>query len=295
MAADKDQDLRADPRDRSDLQPRRGGGRWLLALAVLGIAGVAAWLWWPPKEPDIVQAPTPATAAAAAASAAQPAVKYPIEVEEGAQALAAPEFGPAIAELLGRSAFTRFIHADDMPRRFVATVDNLGREYAPPALWPVVSTPGRFVVADGADGQEIAAVNAARYRPFVLFAQSVDAEQAVRLYRRMYPLLQEAYQQLGFGGRYFNDRVVEVVDLLLATPEPAQPLRVHLTEVKGPIASERPWVRYEFVDPRLEALPSGQKMLLRVGPEHRAVLKGKLRELRQHLVARPAAAPAAAR
>lgn len=56
-----------------------------------------------------------------------------------------------------------------------------------------------------------------------------------------------------------------------------------MTEVKGPIPSPRPWVRYEFVDPRLEGLADGQKILLRIGPEHATRLKAWLRALREAL------------
>ena len=35
------------------------------------------------------------------------------------------------------------------------------------------------------------------------------------------------------------------------------------------MASERPWVRYEYADPGLQALSSGQKILLRVDEAHR--------------------------
>ncbi|MCY7369335.1 MAG: DUF3014 domain-containing protein, partial [Polaromonas sp.] len=88
---------------------------------------------------------------------------------------------------------------------------------------------------------------------------------------------------------YFNDRVVAVIDHLLTTPAPAGPLRVRLTEVKGPINPARTWVRYEFEDPKLEGLSSGQKLLIRTGPENQARLTAKLRAVRQQLVgsARP--------
>jgi hypothetical protein len=64
------------------------------------------------------------------------------------------------------------------------------------------------------------------------------------------------------------------------------PLKLRLTEVKGPIASLRPWVRYEFADPALEALSSGQKILLRVGPVNERRLKEKLAQLRSELASR---------
>src|SRR5690606_41131650 len=67
---------------------------------------------------------------------------------------------------------------------------------------------------------------------------------------------------------YFNDRLVQVLDLLIATPVHDEPLAVTLVEVKGPVRSLRPWVRYEFADPALASLSAGQRMLLRMGPDH---------------------------
>jgi hypothetical protein len=39
-------------------------------------------------------------------------------------------------------------------------------------------------------------------------------------------------------------------------------------------------VLYEYKDPALEELSAGQKILIRMGPEHRALIKSKLREIR---------------
>ncbi|HZY16496.1 MAG TPA: DUF3014 domain-containing protein, partial [Ramlibacter sp.] len=142
----------------------------------------------------------------------------------------------------------------------------------------------RFLVEEGSGGQVIASANAKRYAPFVAMVNGVDAQRAAALYRQMYPLLQQAYRELGFGDRYFNDRVIQVIDLLIATPEPASPPQVRLTEVKGPIASERPWVRYEYADPKLESLAAGQKILVRMGPANARQLKLKLAQLRAQLV-----------
>ena len=271
---------------------RRSSGR-LLALALLGAAGVAAWLWWSSQTPEPDAAPrasAPAQSAPAPVEPAAPAIQHPIE--EAAAPLRANQVEAALVELAGRDAVLKFLQTADFPRRLVATLDNLGREHAPAAAWPVTPSPGRFTTQESGEGQRIAAANAERYRPFVAFVGSLDAASVVALYRRMYPVLQQAYRELGFGDRYLNDRVVEVIDLLLATPDAAQPPLVQLMEVKGPIAPEWPWVRYEFSDPRLQSLPAGQKILLRVGEDNRRQLKAKLRELRSQLVRAPAAAPA---
>jgi hypothetical protein len=45
----------------------------------------------------------------------------------------------------------------------------------------------------------------------------------------------------------------------------------------------RPHVLYQYADADLEALSSGQKILLRMGPQHRAAVRERLNELRDAL------------
>ena len=274
----------------------------LFGVAIAVVAGAAAVaLWLRPTMPGVVtEAPAPAEAPLARspapptppASAALPAIQYPVEAAASGpvEPLASAEVTRSVTDLLGRPAVLKYLQLDDLPRRIVATVDNLGRSHAAAALWPVNPTPDRFqVLADGGV-RTIAADNARRYAPFVALAEGVDTDRAVELYVRMYPLLQQAYEELGYPNRYFNDRLVQVIDGLLATPVPDGPIEVQLTEVKGPVRPVRPWVRYEFADPALEALPAGQKVLLRMGPENARRLKAKLAEFRRALTGDGAAA-----
>lgn len=279
----------------------------LAALAVL--LAVAGYFGWPylqramVPEPALVAQPAPAvneappaapepaeTGAGAEDTAEAPPAgpEHPIEPEPGAQTApvnnlddADPEVRDALAALLSRKDVLEFFQLDGLVRRVVATVDNLARPHAPARIWPVNPTPGRFATAPGTDGAEtIHPDNARRYAPWVRMAESVDLDRAARAYRRLYPLFQQAYEELGYPGRYFNDRLVQVLDLLIATPAREKPLAVALVQVKGPVPSLRPWVRYEFTDPALASLSSGQKMLLRMGPGHQQRLQAVLREIR---------------
>jgi hypothetical protein len=74
---------------------------------------------------------------------------------------------------------------------------------------------------------------------------------------------------------------VQVIDHLLATPEPEGPIEVIPPQVKGPVPLERPWALHEFADPELQALTAGQKLLLRMGPVNQRRVKGKLEEIRR--------------
>jgi hypothetical protein len=115
----------------------------------------------------------------------------------------------------------------------------------------------------------------------VQLIESVDLQQAAMLYARLYPQLQRAYEELGYPKQYFNDRLVEVIDQLLATPEPDGPLKLHLPAIAAPVKPERPWVLYEFDDPALQSLTAGQRVLLRMGPANERRVKARLIEFRR--------------
>jgi hypothetical protein len=181
---------------------------------------------------------------------------------------------------LGRKAVLEFVNVDGFAQRVAATVDNLDRAHAPARLWPVHPTPGRLITLTSGDTLQIGAQNARRYAPFVDWVESLDVQQVGALYRRLYPQFQRAYEDLGYPGRYFNDRVVDVIDHLLSTPSADQPLAVRLPVVNGPIQPTRPWVMIEFADPVLEARSAGQKLLLRVGSDNARRIQAKLAALR---------------
>ncbi|PAT39054.1 hypothetical protein CK623_11805, partial [Vandammella animalimorsus] len=198
-----------------------------------------------------------------------------------------------LAALAGPQPAQALVRSDRFVRRFVATVDNLSRPRASAMLWPVHPTGERFTVQELAaeGGTAIAQANSARYGPAVALLQRLDAAELARSYRQHYPLFQQAYEELGYPQAYFNDRLVAVIDHLLQAPEPQAP-RVRLMPVRGQVPSLQPWVRYEFEDAQLEALSAGQKILVRIGPQHARLVKAKLRALRAEIAAKaPAAGP----
>ena len=294
--------------ERSTLNPPQESSRWglvVLVLVVLAGAG-GAWWWQQAQAPVVTPAAPPAVTSAppvAAAPPALPASEPASGPQNPVEALAPPDaalptlagsddpIARALGDLLGARDMAAFLQMDGLVRRVVATVDNLGREHTPARLWPVNPTPERFAVVGSGPVQTIGLDNAARYGALVRWIESVDMERAVALYARLYPLFQQAYEELGYPGRYFNDRLVAVIDHLLQAPEPASPVAVKLTEVKGDVPSTRPWVRYEFADPQLQSLSSGQKIMVRVGLENERRLKVRLKALRA-LVATGAAAKA---
>jgi len=256
------------------------------AAVLLALIGLGTWYWWNETRPTPMAAPSAPVAspvvAAPASAASEPGIKFPIEAAAAASEPAAspPNLSAALSDLFGKKAVLSLFQLDDFARRVVATVDNLGRPAAPARLWPLNPAGGRFTVIKQGDEETISPDNGLRYTPYLLLLENVDLGQAVALYKRHYPQFQQAYEELGFPRRYFNDRLVEVIDLLLATPEPGGAVKVRLPVINGPVQPKRPWVLYEFEDPALQSLSSGQQILVRMGPVNQRRTKARLAEIR---------------
>jgi hypothetical protein len=279
-------------------QEGSGKGVFIVVILLAALAGGGFW-WWrnhqppPPPPPPVAAAPTPAPPPPTPPPAApEPAIKNPIEPEPR-PSKSLPSLDDSdeyikgvLGDLLGRKGLA-YLVLGDFARHFVATVDNLAREHASTQQWPVNPMPGDFQTEARGASTVIAAKNAERYLPFIRFVEAVDTRKAVGLYVRLYPLFQQAYVELGYPGKYFNDRVVEVIDHLLETPELGGPAKVKRVAVEGAPANGRALYKYE--DPALEASSAGQKILMRMGPVNARRLTAKLMEIRP-LIARSARA-----
>lgn len=249
------------------------------------LVSTLAWLLWP--HPAAAPAPAVEIAAAPPPPPAVAPVEVPLpEPKPDPGPAAVPTLHQAFVDLFGAQPVRDWLRLDDFARRFVATVDNLGRSHAPSMRWPVEPTAGRFKVLENDGRTVVDPDNQLRYSVLVQVMTRIDSGAAVALYVRLLPELQQAYEELGYPGRRFHTRLMAVIDELLAAPEAPELIPVQLTEVRGTVPSLRPWVRYEFVDPALENANAGQKLMVRVGAPNERRLKAKLRELRQELVRR---------
>lgn len=292
-----------EPISRQYQRERRRGGKGRAAVLVLlvAVAGYGAWRY-------VHRAQAPAPAAVPSAEPASPAVTPPQPVDKAAPAQPGEEHHPlqpeadskgnpplapgadaaledAVTQWLGKERSLRFVATDGLSRRIVATIDNLPRSQAASRLWPLFPVGGRLAVQETGAGLQISPDNAARYDAVVGFVSGIDPVQAAALYKRIYPVLQHSYEELGYPGRQFNDRLVAVIDHLLQTPEPDRPLALKLVQVQGQVAPQQPWLRYEFADPQLQSLSAGQKILLRMGREHAHRVKAVLQAVRAQIAA----------
>ena len=276
---DRDPDFERplDPRRQPSLRRRFG---WpLIMIAAAALATVLVWRGFHVPEP--VSAPAPSAPAASDATPAPASPRYPIE----AASPIAPEttqlpgvadsdkaLQDALAALFSAAPLDRIFHLQEIVPRFVATIDNLPRQTV--ALSRMAVKPiGGGVETTQAEGRIVLrADNATRYATYLRAMELADTQQLVQTYVRFYPLFQKTYEDLGYPRAYFNDRLVDVIDHLLAAPD-----------VPAPIALVQPKILYEFADPALEQRSAGQKILMRMGPVNEARVKVKLREIRQAL------------
>lgn len=183
----------------------------------------------------------------------------------------------AAEPVLGSRGLPDFLVPQALIEHIVVTIDNLDKRPIRLDYRPLKHVPGQPVVStQGGDTpvHTLTAANAERYAPYVEFLEALDPARVALLYRRFYPLFQQAYRNLGYPQAYFNDRLVAIIDHLLATPE-----------VNFPILLVQPKVFYQFADPALEKRSWGQKTLIRMGPQNRAKVQRFLRALREGVTA----------
>jgi hypothetical protein len=256
----------------------------LLGAIILIVFGVIGWTYrdelFPSEEPaTAVELPVPVE------PEADPGPRHPVPtpapvVNQSRELVPLPPLddsdgyfllemgttlGPLVESLLVREAVID---------RLVTTIDNLPRKHVSEKIRPVGRLPQSFRPDTFDDVITLGPANFSRYDDLVRQIAGADVDDIADLYQRFYPLFQQSYERLGYPDAYFNDRLVEVIDHLLEAPTPAEP-----------VALVRPNVLYEFADPDIESLSSGQKLMVRMGPANAEMVKGTLREFRSRLVA----------
>jgi len=257
-------------------------GPWLAAAFLAGSA-LLAWKYFP--RPANEAAPAAAIASGDSAvldpSPTTPPVLHPIGQvpvlpEEAAEPLPPLDQSDAAAmaalsAAAGGADLSSFLRLEFLLPRLAATVDALPRQSVTQNVYAARPVAGALVVAGTDEARWLDTANEARYAAAVALFEAVDARRLVSAYVRFYPLLQQAYRDLGVPDRQFNDRVVEVIDHLLAAPSPEGPLAL------VPVPDKPRWA---FADPALEGASVGHKAMVRLGPAQAARVKVKLRELR---------------
>lgn len=182
---------------------------------------------------------------------------------------------------LGSESLLSLLVSEELIRKFVLAVNGIQEGKVVYDYRPVVSPQPPLVVESFnvmVDGNEVSQdridnKNFARYEPYVHALALVDADATVNLYKRYYPLLEEAFRELGLKKKNFHSVLIGAIDNILAAPD-----------IQGDLLLLRPKVFYQYADPALEKLPQTHKLMLRMGPENARSVKASLRQLRTRLI-----------
>jgi len=188
---------------------------------------------------------------------------------------------------LNINGLVEMIIPQEILRKFVRAVDVLEEGKVVTEYRPVASPQGTFAVdafkvkvSGGELGEQqdveqfrISPKNYLRYTLFVEVISALDSDASVALYKRYYPLLNRAHQELGSGKGNFHSVLIRAIDKVLSAPD-----------ANGDMILIHPKVYYEFADPALEKLPEAHKLMLRMGPDNAEKVKASLRNIRVKLL-----------
>lgn len=286
--------------DRITPRPQRRSPAVTLAVLLLAAAGIGGIVYFYLKNPDNQQLSAlkqaiddkakPLHVAQPAPAAEQPPVVAPDPVaasepplEPAAEAAPLPPLDASDAgvrqELSGLAGWQGnalgLIANDQLLRRFVTLVVNVAAGKVDHKAGPFLPIKGRFTVSSNMP-LTMTAESQTRYNIYVEAITALDPQQCAALYRRYYPLLNNAYKELGEKGN-FHTLVLKAIQQLENTPQ--------LSE--SPVLVPADKGLYKYAQPQLEALPAAQKQLLRSGWENVSKLKVWLRQLKSALLAPP--------
>jgi hypothetical protein len=272
--------------DEPALNPNPNSGwKWLSIVLIVVVVGMIVYrfLGPRPKPVTVSNTPTPAVTVAPPTPVASASTHYPLPAKVRPKAPAPPpsmtldesdsNFRSALRGVFDSAFLSDYLVPGFLIRHVVATVDGLDREPVQQSSRPLRHVEGQTRVSRGGETVALSEENAARYDAYVSALASVDIQQLASTYINYYPLFQKAYVDLGYPGLYFNDRLVRIIDHLLAAPE-----------VESPAVARKGRVLYEFADPALERRSWGQKIMIRLGPKNERLVKQKLAEFRNAVV-----------
>ncbi|WP_115720276.1 DUF3014 domain-containing protein [Gallaecimonas mangrovi] len=285
--------MQADPQT----QPPKSGNSKLIpivVIVVIVVIGILAWAFWPkPAGPSVAEsAPPPAQTQPQPEPQAQaPAETTPApEPEPAPEPAPQPEPAAPPAPKLPPLNDSDSVVRDDLNAMLPAEHQQLKTQesglitkitqmvatavegYLPERQRLIASPSQAFSVIRDGDTIYLDSDSYSRYDPYVKIFVGLDNQKLLAFLQKYQPLFSEAYGQLGLNGNDFQPNLGQIIDLALATPDPAEPIKL-----------KQPKVLYQFADPALENLKPIQKILIRMGPTNRAKVKAKLTELKKLL------------
>ncbi|MBV7315621.1 DUF3014 domain-containing protein [Shewanella sp. NIFS-20-20] len=287
--------MQADQEDRIQAQQSTKSSNTMALWGLIAVIAIAAggYFYFSPKEQvvniepiatpvipepvEVLEVEPVATTPAEQPNPVDIVIPTPTEPAPVVEALPSLENSDELIEQKAQSltqatAIAPLLVTQDMARQFVVFVDNLAQGQLARNQAPFNGPKEHFSASDITDKIYLNPDSYQRYDLYANALSQLDEQQLLATYQQLSPILDQAFAELGYQDISFNGRLEEAIDELLAAPIIETP--IELTSVS---------VNYKFADPKLEALPAAQKLMIRMGPENAAKVKQALRQLKQAL------------
>jgi hypothetical protein len=228
---------------------------------VAGAAGWGLWIFKPEKAPaPIAVAPPPVETAPQPETPPTPPLPSLTETDSVVRKL--------MAQLGEGGILSGWLKESDLVRRFVAGVARIADGESPRLSFSFLSPAGQLQVVTEGGRTFIDPKSYQRYDAVSAAVGSLEPTTIAKIYQSLRPLLEAAYREIGPPNTSFEQVLSRAMGRLIAVPVPA-----------GQVEVVPHTIGYRFKDPKLEALPAGEKHLLRMGPENMKRIQAKLRDL----------------
>jgi len=217
----------------------------------------------PMVVPETIEQPTVQMDEAAKPETSQPPLPLP-KLNDSDKEIqhAASKLNPALK-------WADWITTEEAIRKFVVVIDNLAQGKIAKKYLPIPKPEHKFKHTEDGIKVYLDPAGFERYTPYISLFESVDNEMASALYQRYSPLMEQAFDELGYPNRNFHDTLMQAFDVLLNAPI-----------MEEEIELVRPSVLYKFAYPTLEKSPAAHKQLIRMGPDNTRRLQGKVQQLK---------------
>lgn len=162
----------------------------------------------------------------------------------------------------------------DIITNSVVFIDNFSRGELVSRFSPLLKPSQPFTVTNIDKAIVMQVESYQRYDKYAETVSRIDVDNFISLYQRLTPLIDQAYQDIGYPKGSFNNTLNKAITEVLDTP-------IIRYKIKLNAAS----VTYKFEDENLELLPDTQKLMLRMGPDNLQKVQQKLEEIQSELQA----------
>ena len=251
---------------------------WVVVATVLIFAGVGICAYWAlsrePVAPVVAPLHVRTDPTAEPPSPEEPAPEIP-------QPTAPPRPEPPLTDdrirrlagkLSSHPGIARWLTTEHLAGKFVALVELVRNGQSPRKLLPFLKPDGSFATIERGGHETLDPKSYRRYDRVAETIGSVDVDGCAQLLRKLEPLLERNYRELGPPKKSFRWALTQAMIALLQVPA-----------IDGDIPLERIEVTLKIASPELEAMTDAQKHLFRMGPDNIRKIQAKLRQIGRSL------------